>query len=102
LFHTKAASQLIGGECLHGAAVQSSDEIDAYVRRFVGTAMHRTSTCAMGLGHQAVVDAELRVQGLRRPAHRRCVRHVHIVSGTTNAPVIMIAEKAADLIRGMR
>lgn len=64
MFHTKAASQLIGGECLHGAAVQSSDEIDAYVRRFVGTAMHRTSTCAMGLGHQAVVDAELRVQGL--------------------------------------
>jgi choline dehydrogenase len=99
-FSTAPASTLVADERLPGRAVQSDGEIDSYARNMVGTAMHPTSTCAMGIDSMAVVDAALKVRGLE------CLRVVDasvmptIPGGNTNAPVIMIAEKASDLILG--
>jgi choline dehydrogenase len=99
-FATPPASTLVSQERLPGPAVQSDEEIDAWVRRMVGTAMHPTSTCAMGVDEQAVVDAGLRVRGLDALRVVDASVMPTIPGGNTNAPVIMIAEKAADLILG--
>lgn len=101
-FATQPAAGLIRREVLPGAAVQSDEEIDAYIRSRVGTAMHPTSTCAMGVGPEAVLDAELRVRGLAALRIVDCSSMPLIVGGNTHAPVIMLAEKAADLIRSPR
>lgn len=61
------------------------------------SAMHPTSTCAMGTGPEAVLDAELRVHGLDGLRVVDCSSMPMIVGGNTNVPAIMIAEKAADL-----
>jgi choline dehydrogenase len=75
-------------------------EIDAYVRSRIGTAMHPTSTCAMGTGADAVLDAELRVRGASGLRVVDCSSMPAIPGGNTNIPAIMVAEKAADLILG--
>lgn len=99
-FESPNAAALVAGELLPGPAVRSDTEIDAYVRRSVGTAMHPTSTCAMGTGTEAVVDAQLRVHGLEGLRIVDASVMPTIIGGNTNAPVIMIAEKAVDLILG--
>ena len=60
---------------------------------------HPAGTCKMGSDALAVVDERLQRARHRTPARGRCVDHAELVSGNTNAPVIMIAEKAADMIR---
>jgi choline dehydrogenase len=62
--------------------------------------MHATSTCAMGNDAMAVVDAQLRVRGLESLRVADASVMPTIPGGNTNAPVIMIAEKASDLILG--
>ncbi|MGI4880270.1 MAG: GMC family oxidoreductase, partial [Janthinobacterium lividum] len=99
-FATEPARSMVSAELVPGPAVQSDDEIDAYVRRGVGTAMHPTSTCAMGTGTDAVLDAQLRVRGVDGLRVVDASSMPLIVGGNTNAPVIMIAEKAADMILG--
>jgi len=99
-FATAPAAQLVKNELLPGPALQTDAELDAALRRSVGTAMHPTSTCAMGVDADAVVDAELRVRGLERLRVIDASVMPTIVGGNTNAPVIMIAEKASDLILG--
>jgi len=99
-FATPAARALVASELLPGSALSSDAEIDAYVRRNVGTAMHPTSTCAMGVDADAVVDGQLKVHGLEGLRIVDASVMPIIIGGNTNAPVIMIAEKAADLIRG--
>jgi choline dehydrogenase len=100
LLSTNPAGRLVKDEAIPGAAVSSDDEIDAFVRRAIGTAMHPTSTCAMGTGESAVVDPQLRVHGTSNLRVVDCSIMPQIVGGNTNAPAIMIAEKAADLILG--
>ena len=80
--------------------MKTDAEVDAYVRRMVGTAMHPTSTCAMGTGADAVLDEQCRVHGLQGLRVVDASSMPTIVGGNTNAPVIMIAEKAADMILG--
>jgi len=81
------------------AGAQSDAEIEAFIRGHADTIYHPVGTCRMGNGPLDVVDAELRVHGIE------CLRVVdasvmpQIVSGNTNAPTIMIAEKAADMIK---
>jgi choline dehydrogenase len=99
-FATAAAQELVREEALPGAALQSDAELDAFLRANVRTAMHPAGSCAMGLNHTAVVDAQLRVRGLTGLRIADASVMPTIVGGNTNAPVIMIAEKAADLIRG--
>ena len=98
LLATSPADRLSKGEAIPGADVSSDEAIDAFVRRSVGTAMHPTSTCAMGTGAMAVVDPRLRVRGTRNLRVVDCSIMPQIVGGNTNAPAIMIAEKAAEMI----
>jgi choline dehydrogenase len=73
-------------------------EIESFIRKNASTSWHPACTCRMGTDPRAVVDAELRVHGIANL--RICDASVmpSIVSGTINAPVVMIAEKGADLI----
>jgi choline dehydrogenase len=96
LFAQPAAAALVNSELQPGPDVQSDAEIDAYVRSVIGTAMHPTSTCAMG----KVLDEELRVLGVDGMRVVDCSSMPTIVGGNTNAPAIMLAEKAADMILG--
>ena len=99
-FATKPAAELMKSEAIPGPAVQTDDEIDAFIRRSIGTAMHPTSSCSMGTGPDAVTDAELKVRGLEGLRVVDASVMPLIIGGNTNAPTIMIAEKAADMILG--
>lgn len=99
-FATAPASDLVAAELKPGPSVQSDAEIDAWLRASVRTAMHPTSTCAMGVDGMAVVDGQLRVHGLSGLRIADASIMPSIVGGNTNAPTIMIAEKAVDLILG--
>ncbi|MDB5688755.1 MAG: hypothetical protein JWL91_631 [Sphingomonas bacterium] len=96
LFAQPSARVLIRNEVQPGPDVQSDAEIDAFVRSVIGTAMHPTSTCAIG----TVVDETLKVRGIDGLRIADCSVMPVIVGGNTNAPAIMIAEKAADMILG--
>ncbi|MCW2388114.1 choline dehydrogenase [Sphingobium sp. B11D3B] len=100
-FATAPLRDLAGGEIMPGSGVQSDAEIDAYNRRSSVLAHHASSTCAMGTDEQAVVDPALRVRGIEGLRVADASVMPRIVGGNTNAPVIMIAEKAADLILGI-
>jgi choline dehydrogenase len=99
-FATQPAAGLVSAEQFPGPGVQTDAEIDAHLRKTIGTAMHPTSTCAMGNGPDAVVDGQLRVRGLEGLRIADASVMPAIVGGNTNAPTIMIAEKAVDLILG--
>ena len=77
-------------------ASTSDADVWDYVRRYASTTYHPTSTCAIG----GVVDVELKVHGVEGLRVVDASVMPSIVRGNTNAPTIMIAEKAADLIRG--
>ena len=99
-FATPPAVGLVSREVMPGLGVQSDAEIDAFVRSRIGTAMHPTSTCAMGADADAVLDTELKVRGVSGLRVVDCSSMPRIPGGNTNIPAIMVAEKAADLIRG--
>ncbi len=84
-----------------GASCQSDAQILNWVRRRAGSIFHPVGTCAMGpaTDPMAVVDARLRVHGVQGLRVVDGSVMPRIVSGNTNAPIIMVAEKAADLIR---
>jgi len=81
----------------------SDDYIRCFIRLFAVTIYHPTSTCRMGgqSDKNSVVDTQLRVKGIQNLRVVDASVMPHVTSGNTNAPTIMIAEKAADLIRGM-
>jgi 4-pyridoxate dehydrogenase len=88
-----------GRETSPGDAVKTDAEIDAFIRRTAITAHHPCGTCAMGTTPDAVTDPELRVRGVE---HLRVVDASvmpDLVSAHINACVLMIAEKASDMIR---
>jgi choline dehydrogenase-like flavoprotein len=84
-----------------GPAVQGDDGLAQYVRRVAATVHHPVGSCRMGRDPLAVVDAELRVHGIERLRVVDASVFPRIVGGNTNAVVVMVAEKAADLIRGV-
>jgi len=91
-----ALQKFIAGEIAPGAGKESDADLDAHIRALSITVHHPLGTCRMG----DVVDEELRVRGVE---HLRVVDASvmpDLVGGNINAPVMMIAEKAADLIRG--
>ena len=99
-----ALAQYGGSEVATSAAAQTDAQIEAYVRQHADTIYHPVGTCRMGPAGQAadggsVVDAELRVHGLQGLRVVDASVMPQIVGGNTNAPTIMIAEKAADLVR---
>jgi choline dehydrogenase len=90
-----------GEELNPGAAIQRDADIDAWVRRSIETCYHPVGTCRMGTDPQSsVVDAECRVHGTAGLRVVDASVMPAIVSGNTNAPTIMIAEKISDLLRG--
>lgn len=99
LWATSPLSSVIKDEILPGKAVQTPDEMDAWVRSAISTALHPVGSCAMGTGPEAVCDAKLKVHGLDGLRIADASIMPRIVGGNTNAPAIMIGEKAADLIR---
>jgi choline dehydrogenase len=99
-FEMQPAAGLVSREVIPGGQIQTDADIDAFVRSRIGTAMHPTSTCAMGTGAEAVLDARLQVHGLSGLRVVDCSSMPTIPGGNTNIPAIMVAEKAADLILG--
>ena len=85
-----------------GAAVQTDAELDAWIARTGETIYHPVGTCRMGVAGDpmAVVDDQLRVQGIAGLRVIDASVMPNLIGGNTNAPTIMIAEKAADMIRG--
>ena len=77
----------------------SDADFETHVRKHSQTLYHPTSTCAMGDGEDAVVDARLRVRGVDGLRVVDASVMPEVPRGNTNAPTIMVAEKAADLIK---
>jgi choline dehydrogenase len=93
-------AEVVGRELFPGPQVDTDEAIAADVRRRVELLYHPVGTCRMGSGEDAVVGPDLRVRGLEGLRVVDASVFPLIPSGNTNAPTIMVAEKAADLIRG--
>jgi choline dehydrogenase len=102
LMQAAPLNDFVGEEIFPGAAVDDPAAMDAYIRASVVTAQHPTSTCRMGTGAGSVVDPQLRVHGLRQLRVADASVMPELIGGHTNAPSIMIGERAADFIRSGR
>lgn len=85
-------------EVIPGEGIEDDEGLRAYIRAHARTVYHPVGTCAMGTGPEAVVDPRLRVHGVLGLRVVDASIMPAIISGNTNAPAIMIAEKAADMI----
>ncbi len=87
-------------ELFPGKDVETDEQLDAWIRKHSETIYHPVGTCKMGTDDMAVVDEELKVRGIAGLRVVDASVMPTLVGGNTNAPTIMIAEKAADMIRG--
>ena len=95
---TKAFKPYLGKERIPGAAQLSDAQLEDFIRATAETEYHPVGTCKMGSDVMAVVDERLRLRGIEGLRVVDASIMPMIVSGNTNAPVIMIAEKAAAMI----
>ncbi len=102
IFRQGALRKFVASEVSPGPGNLSDADLDAHVRRTAATVFHPLGTCKMGSERDetAVVDPELRVRGIAGLRVVDASVMPDLVGGNINAPVIMIAEKAADMIRG--
>jgi choline dehydrogenase-like flavoprotein len=91
----------VRGRELFTAGVHSDDEIRDVLRRRSDTIYHPVGTCRMGIDGVAVVDPQLRVRGVAGLRVADASIMPTLIGGNTNAPAIMIGEKASDIIRGI-
>ena len=103
LFQTKALAPYFEAETLPGSAVNSDDEWLDFARRVGNTAYHLVGSCSMGPAGDAmaVVDAQLRVRGMDALRVVDASVIPRVPSANTLAATLMVAEKAADLIRNL-
>ena len=94
-----ALSKFGARESKASAGATSDAQIEQFIRNHADTIYHPVGSCRMGPGPLDVVDAELRVHGLQGLRVVDASIMPRVVSGNTNAPTIMIAEKAVDLLR---
>ena len=100
IFAQSAFDAYRGAELAPGGEVDSDAAIDTFVRQNAESAYHPCGTCRMGTDAGAVVDHECRVHGIEQLRVVDASVFPHITNGNLNAPTIMLAEKAADAIRG--
>jgi choline dehydrogenase len=86
-------------EIFPGVDIESDEALLDYVRRTGVSNQHPTSSCAMGVGPNSVVDPRLRVHGIAGLRVIDSSIMPTVPSGNTNAPTIMVAEKGADMIK---
>jgi choline dehydrogenase len=98
IFATPAMKRYLTEEIYPGPQAATDEDLLNHVRATSGTTFHQTSTCMMGPGPMAVVDTDLKVKGIQGLRVVDASVMPTVVSGNTNATVIMIAEKASDLI----
>ena len=89
-----------GPEIQPGESIQSDEDIDAFVRSAVESAYHPSCACRMGEDDMAVVDSETRVRGIDALRVVDSSIFPTIPNGNLNSPTIMLAERAADIIKG--
>lgn len=96
-----ALKPYLSREALPGPKVRTREDLFDYACSMAKTQHHPVGTCRMGHGEMAVVDPQLRVRGIK--GLRICDSSIMptINSSNTNAPTIMVGEKASDMIRGM-
>jgi len=94
-----ALAGLGGRELQASASAQTDEQIEEFIRNHGDTIYHPVGSCRMGPGPGDVVDAQLRVHGIQGLRVVDASIMPRIVSGNTNAPTMMIAEKAAQLIQ---
>jgi choline dehydrogenase len=95
----RAMSEFTGEEVWPGESVKTKDDLEEFVRNTTQTIYHPAGTCKMGNDKMAVVDSRLRVRGMEGLRVVDASVMPEIIGGHTNAPTIMIAEKAADMIK---
>jgi len=100
IFQTPPFERYQALETFPGKDVQDEQGIKDYIRNYAVTVHHPVSTCRMGTDADTVVDPELRVRGLEGLRVADASVFPSIIGGNTNAAVVMVAEKAADLILG--
>jgi len=94
-----ALARFGGRELAATAGAQTDEQIERVIREHADTIYHPVGSCRMGNTDMDVVDAQLRVHGLQGLRVVDASIMPRVVSGNTNAPVMMVAEKAADMIR---
>ena len=100
IYATRPQAELIEREVAPGADVTGDAGLEAYIRATAGVTQHPVGTCSMAAGPGRVVDAELRVQGIDGLRVADASIMPTVPGGNTYGAVLMIAERAADLIRG--
>jgi choline dehydrogenase len=98
IIHAAPFAPFRGREVFPGGDARSRAELEAIVRRKAETIYHPAGSCRMGSDADAVVDGELRVRGVEGLRVVDASIMPRLIGGNTNAPTIMIAEKAADLL----
>jgi len=100
IINQKAFDEYRESEIQPGEAIESDEDIDAFVRQAVESAYHPSCTCKMGTDEMAVVDPNTRVRGMQNLHVVDSSIFPTIPNGNLNGPTLMVAERAADLIAG--
>ncbi|MBT6284162.1 MAG: choline dehydrogenase, partial [Rhodospirillaceae bacterium] len=96
----KALEPYRGVELTPGAEVKTDDQIDEYIRNTLGTIEHPACTCPMGTGPECVLDPDMKVRGIEKLRVVDGSALPDLTSAHINSTILMMAEKASDMIRG--